>query len=408
MSLVRFPNNPLLTAAIGAALMVGVVSQTQAQSASDRAAERRERQEAKASNPKGSAAAEERYPDATRAAPPAKASPKLSRRLKVMMDHYDKNEGAEARIVADEVIANDKANSYETSFAAQIAAQIAYDADDAATAMRYLEQALQFDGLDNNAHFDSMLMLAQLQLQEEHYPDSLATFDRYLSESKTQKPEHLVLKGNALYRMERFSEAAAVLEQAISATPEPRADWLQLLMGAYSETGQGDKAAQLAQQLASKNPGDKSAQMNLAAIYLQGNMLDKAADVLEGLRSAGQLTEAQDYQQLYSTYLNLDGKEKQAAEVISEGLEKGVLNPDFSVYQALAQAYYFSDQINPAIDAYNKAAPLDSDGETYLNLARVLWQEDRIAEAKEAAKQAIAKGVKQPKDAQTIVALPGN
>ncbi len=408
MSIPGFRSTSVLAAAISAVLLMGVVSQSVAQTPSQRGEERRARQEASAAKSKGSAAVEERYPDAARTSPPAKASAKLSRRLKAMMDHYDKDESGEARAIADEIIANPDANPYEKSFAAQIAAQIAYDAEDAATAIGYLEQALEFAGLENNAHFDSMLMMAQLQLQEESYAESVASFDRFLTESSSQKPEHLVLKGNALYRMERFPEAVVVLEQAVNASPEPRADWMQLLMGAYSETGQQDKAAALAQKLASSNPGDKRTQMNLVAVYMQGEMLEQAAQVLEGLRAGGELTEARDYQQLYSTYLNLEGKEKQAAEVINEGLEKGVLQPDFQVYLALAQAHYFSDEINPAIDAYQKAAPLDTDGETYLNLARVLWQEDRVGEAKEAARQAIAKGVKQPKDAQTIIALPGN
>jgi len=62
--------------------------------------------------------------------------------------------------------------------------------------------------------------------------------------------------------------------------------------------------------------------------------------------------------------------------------------------------------VKPAIDAYRKAAPLAADGETYLNLARLLWQEDRIPEAKEAAKQAMAKGLKKPEEAKKILALP--
>ena len=65
-----------------------------------------------------------------------------------------------------------------------------------------------------------------------------------------------------------------------------------------------------------------------------------------------------------------------------------------------------SDQVAPAIDAYRKAAPLAPDGDTYLNLARLLWQDDRIPEAKEAAKQAMAKGLKKPDDAKKILALP--
>ena len=62
-------------------------------------------------------------------------------------------------------------------------------------------------------------------------------------------------------------------------------------------------------------------------------------------------------------------------------------------------------QIPQAIEAWQKAAPLSKDGETYLNLAKVLHSEDRIPEAKEAARQALAKGVKRADDAKKIINL---
>ena len=99
----------------------------------------------------------------------------------------------------------------------------------------------------------------------------------------------------------------------------------------------------------------------------------------------------------------LDGKEKEAISVINEGLEKGVLKPDHQAYVALAQAYYFADQAGPAIDAYKKAAPLAPDGETYLNLAKALGKEGRFAESKQAAQQALDKGVKKPDDAKKFM-----
>jgi tetratricopeptide (TPR) repeat protein len=399
-------HHSLLAAAIGAVLIFGGISQVNAQSAQDRAQERRDRQAERNQDKKSSDASEDQYPDATRKAPSAKASSKMTPRLKKMMDLYDDDKGSEARTVAAEIIASDKANEYDKSFAAQIAAQTAYDEDDSVAAMSYLEQALQLDGLDNNAHFGAMLMLGQLQLQEEQYPQAVATFDRFFAETKSSKPEHLVLKGNALYRMENYPEAATVLKQAIDASPEPRNDWLQLLMATYVETGQSEEAAQLAREVAAKNPADKRAQMNLAAVYQQGDQFDKAAEVLEQLRASGQLTEDRDYRQLYANYLNMDGKEREAANVINEGLQKGILEGDFQNYLALAQSYYFSDQVAPAIEAYRKAAPLDDDGETYLNLAKVLWQEDRVSEAKEAARQALSKGLKRPEEANKIVALP--
>jgi tetratricopeptide (TPR) repeat protein len=393
----------VLAAAIAVILTVGAFSPASAQSA-DRAQQRRQEREAAKSAKEEKAA--DSYPNASRKEPGVKASSKAAPKLQKMMKLYNDEKPVEARALADEIIGNSAFNAYDHAFAAQIAAQIAYEADDTATAIAYLDKALGFDGLDNNSHYNLLLMKAQLQLQEDKYQEGLTTIDRFLTETKSQDPEHLVVKGNALYRLEKYPEAAAVLKQAVDATPEPRADWQQLLMAAYAESGQGDQAIAMAEKVAAKNPSDKRAQMNLVAVYLQADKYDKAAIVQEKLRAAGQLTEDRDYRQLYATYLNLDGKEKEAVAVIKEGLDKGVLKPDHQAYLALAQSYYFSEQPGPAIDAYKKAAPLDDDGETYLNLARLLWQEDRIPEAKEAAKQAVAKGLKKPDDAKKILALP--
>nr|WP_242003081.1 tetratricopeptide repeat protein [Vulcaniibacterium tengchongense] len=393
----------MLAAAIGAVLAFGAISQVSAQSAQERAEQRRARQAERAGKQEKPA---DEYPQATRKSPDIKASSKAGSKLQKLVKLYEDEKPAEARALADEIIGNASFNAYDRSFAAQIGAQAAYDADDTAAAMDYLKKAIEFNGLDNNAHFGAMFMLAQLQLQEDQYEQSLQTLDRFFAESKSTKPEHLVIKGNALYRLERYPEAAAVLKQAIDASPEPRNDWQQLLMAAYNEGGQSAEAVKIAENLAAKNPNDKRAQLNLAVVYQQADMLDKAAGVLEKLRASGQLTDDKEYRQLYATYLNMDGKEKEAVAAINDGLQKGVLKPDYQVYVALAQAYYFSDQFGPAIDAYRKAAPLAPDGETYLNLARLLWQEDRIPEAKEAAQQAIAKGVKKPEDAKKILALP--
>ena len=43
----------------------------------------------------------------------------------------------------------------------------------------------------------------------------------------------------------------------------------------------------------------------------------------------------------------MDGKEKEVISVINEGMQKGVLKPDQQTYLALAQSYYYSDQIGP-------------------------------------------------------------
>ena len=402
MSKLSVPVATLKTAAI-MALLLG--SASPAFSATERPEERAARLAEKTSD-KAAEQSTPQYPGATRKEPEAKASAKLAPKLKKIFDAYEKDDAATTTSLADEVILDAKANPYERSIAARLAGAVLLNTDQA-KAKDYMKKAIEFDGLTNNDHFESMLLLAQLQLQDDEYAASLATIDRFLAETKSTNPDHLAIKGNALYRLERYPEAAAVLKQAVEATPAPKADLLQLLMGTYVEMDQPGEAAKVAEGLIAKNPNDKRLQMNLATIYMQTDQGAKAAELLEKLRTSGQLTEDRDYRNLYALYLNTEGKEKEAIAVINEGIEKGILKPDYLTYVALAQAYYFSEQPKLAIEAYRKAAPLAPDGETYLNLAKTLWQEGQIAEAKQAAQQALDKGVKKPDDAKKIVALPG-
>ncbi|RRN59364.1 hypothetical protein EIM48_04885 [Pseudoxanthomonas sp. SGNA-20] len=353
---------------------------------------------------KKSQGAEQLYPQATRKEPATTSSRKAGKNLQKMLDAFNEEDYAQARSLADQILATEGTNDYDRALAAQVAAQAAYSEDDSAAAKAYLEQVLQYNGLDNNGHYQSMLMLAQLHLADDEVDQGLAVLDRYLSETQSSKPQDLVLKGQALYQAERYQEAIPVLKQAVE-SPEARDNWVQLLMACYVESGQHGEAIALAERLAAKNPGDKKAQTNLATVYAQAERMDKAAEVLEKLRAAGQLSEEREYRQLYVTYANMEGREKDVIAVINEGLQKGLLKPDYQTYLALAQSYYYSEQIPQAIENWQKAAPLSKDGETYLNLARVLYQEGRVPEAKQAAQQALAKGVRKPEDARKIINL---
>ncbi|HVI59519.1 MAG TPA: tetratricopeptide repeat protein [Luteimonas sp.] len=406
----RLRPNILTLALAGAALMLST-TQVLAQ-ASQRAQEAREARRAGDSdsgkNKSKSSESKNLFPDATREEPDGKASSKLSSKLQKMIDAYNDGKNPEARAAADAIIATESANAYERALANQIAAQAAYADSDNAAAKTYLKNAIDANGLDNNGHYQSMYMLAQLQMEDEQYAEALATLDRYLTETKSQKPEALVVKGNILYRLERYPEAIAALKQGIDAAgAEAKPDWQQVLMAAYFDSDQPAEAAKVAEGVLAKNPDDKKLQMNLASIYMQADQNDKAIALMEKMRAKGQLTEDKDYRNLYALYMNTDGKEKEGIAVIKEGLDKGVLKPDYQTYLALGQGYYFTDQPGPAIENYQKAAPLAPDGETYLNLAKILWGEGRLGEAKQAAQQALDKGIKNPADAKKILAQKG-
>jgi len=354
------------------------------------------------------AVAEAAVPQATRQEPALRASVRMQGRLQRLFSAYENTDFDHVSTLAEEIMQAERANAYDKAVAHQLAAQVAWRQNDSQTAQAHLQQVLELDALDNTRHFQALRMLAQLQLHDENYAHGLANIERYLAESGSYNAEDLVIKGQALYQMQRFDEAITTLEDAIAAASDQQAavtQWQPLLLAAYVDAQRMDEAIALAEQLAADQADNKPAQINLATVYIQADQLSPAAEVLEGLRRNGQLEHEREYRQLYSIYAQTEGQEAQVIEVINEGLEKGILHADYPIYLALAQSYYYSGQIPQAISAWQQAAPLADNGETWLNLARVLHAENRIGEAKHAAQHALAKGVEDPNDANRIINL---
>jgi tetratricopeptide (TPR) repeat protein len=344
------------------------------------------------------------FPDATRKDEAPKTSARFNKQFQRMIELSNKDQFEESLAISLEIINDAKATPADRATALQNASYNASQLDRYEESLEYAERAVNEDALGNNAHFQLMRQVGQMRIQEEQYQEGIALLDRFMAETKTRNPELLALKGNAYYRMERYDDAVTALTEAISLNEEAPDSWRQLLMATYVEMEKPTEAAALAEQIAGRAPDDKRAQHNLAAIYAQTDQYDQATRVLEQMRAKGMFTEERDYRQLYAMYFNMDGQEAKVIEVINDGLQKGVLANNADALNALAQAYYFSDRFDEAIDTYRKASTVATDGEPGLNLARLLSNEERSADAKAAAQEAIARGVRRPGDAWMIIA----
>lgn len=343
------------------------------------------------------------FPNATRAEPEIKPVASLNKQLARLYDLNEEEKFDEALEVGEAILANKRAGAYEKSIVNQVLGFVYIDKDDYPTAIEYLQKSLDANGLPNDTHYQIMNQIAQMQMSEEQYEAADKTIGTLIAETRTERPEVLATRGNILYRLERFDEAAELLKKAIATSDKPQDSWNQLLMATYFDQDKPLEAAKIAEEMLAKNPNDKKALMNLASIYAQADDYDKAAEVLERARTQNMLTEERDYRQLYAIYLNSEGKEKEAIAVINEGLQKNLLKPSADVYIALGQAYYFTEQPDQAIEAYKNAVKYATDGEAALNLARMLSNEERHAEAKAAANEAIKKGVKRPGEAYMVL-----
>lgn len=311
------------------------------------------------------------YPNATRQSPEVKASPKLIKQLQELQARYEKDDWAGVIAKAEELAAMPSANAYEKSFAYSMAGNAAANMDDQTRAGEFFAKAVDANGMENDGHFSTMYNLAIIQFSNEKYADSLKTMDRFLVETKSEKPEHLAFRAGVLANLERNDEAAAIYKDLIA-----------------------------------KNPDDKRLLMNAVAALQNADKFDEANVLLENAYKRGMLTEKREIRALYIGYMNAQ-RWNDAQKVIEEGVAKGVLQADADLgrdYQILAQNAYMDDKIPLAIELYKRAAPLAADGEAYLNLAKVLDYAERKAEAKAAAKQALEKGIKKPEEANRILA----
>lgn len=341
----------VLTVAVALALSTAIAVPASAQIAGKRS-ERRASQQQQAQKP----AAE--FPNATRQEPSEKPTQKGGKELQRLSKLYEEEKFSE--LLQEAVgFANQTSNSYEKSFAFQMAAVAASDLDDAAKAAEYFKAAVDANGLDNNSHYRLMSNLAVTQAQLEKYPESIATIDRFLSETRNDDPKYLTMRASLLSQAGRNAEAAAAF-----------------------------------QQLLAKNPEDKKLLMNAVATLQQADKFAEANALLEQARSRGLLTEAREYRALYSGLLN-DEKWREAATVIEDGVAKGVLAKDAELAKAwsvTANRAYFDEDLNAAAKYYEQGAPLAEDGETWLNLAKIYNQQGNKAKTREAARQALAKG----------------
>jgi len=346
------------------------------------------------------------FPAATREEPKQSGSSALAKALDKLFELQKDDKNDEALAAADAILADPRAGAYDRATAAYVAGYVWLNKDTAGygNAIKYLQRAIDENGLSNNTHYQMMLQVAQMQANEEKYADSLASVDRYLVETRSEDPKAYALKANTLYQLKRYPESADVAKKALAAAPQPDENLVRLLITDYMEMDKPVDAAKAIEDMLAGKPGDKALMQNLASVYQQAGDDAKAAQVFDRMRAAGLLTERKDYEYAYRLLANIEGRGKDALALIDEGLAKGILQPSADLYSYMGNVYYNADQIPQAIEAWSKAAPLAADGEVYLNLGKLQASEERWADAKAAAQQALAKGVKKKGDAWLVVA----
>jgi predicted Zn-dependent protease len=338
------------------------------------------------------------YPNASRKQPAGiSVNKKDSDALNAGIDAANKGDSAGAQKILQPL--SDSNNAYVKAKALQVLGQVKYNSGDIKGAIAMEKQAIDSNALDNDSYFQGLETLAQMYIADEDYSEALATLDTWNKESGAQSADIYAAQGNAYYRMQKYPQAVAAIQKAKTLSDKPKASWDQIEMASDFAMDKYDDAAKLAEAALAKDPNNSTLLQTVIAIYINAHQDQKALALLERARANGQIKDQAGYLNMASMYDNLaqnssnpKANAMKAVGVLREGMSKGVIQPGYDSYKLLGESYNIAGDYKNAADAYGKAAPAAKTGEVDFKRGVMLEDLGQHREARDALKQAIAKG----------------
>jgi tetratricopeptide (TPR) repeat protein len=340
------------------------------------------------------------YPNATRSEP--KTDLKSASEQKTLQDGLNalsSGEDAKAQELLQKVLDSSK-SKYAQGIALEGLANLKFNASDYKGSIETYKKLLELNSLPNDAHFDSMFNMINAYVGDEQYQAAQDELKIWREQGKRETPDSYALEGNIDYRLKKYPEAITAIKKAQSLTDKPKDSWNSILMASYAESGQGSQASSVLDQELAKDPKNKKLIQNALVVYAQSNETDKALALLDREHSQGLITDESDYLTAAKIYANVAQTTDtgatnglKGASVLQEGLGKGVVKASADNYKLLGDSYMIAGENDKALDAYNKAAPLATNGDIDYRRAQVMGAAQDFAGAKVAAEKAISRGV---------------
>jgi uncharacterized protein HemY len=301
------------------------------------------------------------YPNATRQEPKIEGLDK--KEADALNEGLNAVNGGDAATAQKDLqpIADNSDNSYAKAKALSGLALLKYNSGDTKGAIALQKQSLDLNALPNDDYFPMLYALAQMYVADEDYSQALTTLDQWMQQSGKASADAYGLKGNVLYRLEKYPDAVAAIQKAKSLSDQPKESWDQILIASYFAMDKYDEAAKVAEAALAKDPNNAKLLMNVVQIYLNAQEFDKALPLLERARASGQITDETTYVNMAKLYYNIavSGKDTKtnalkATEVLQEGMDKGVIKPAKDNYKLLGDAFLLAGETAKANAAYEK------------------------------------------------------
>ncbi|MEE4331446.1 MAG: tetratricopeptide repeat protein [Wenzhouxiangella sp.] len=315
-------------------------------------------------------------------------------RLSDIYEQIGEENYAEAYPALQELLERNEREEYAQAVILQAMGHVRMQQEQPADAIRHFEESLRLNAMPNAQHFEMMLMVAHLYYGEERYQDALDQLDLWfcvVPDDQTNLVQVWVMKASIHAQIEEFREALAAVDRAIALSDDPKEQWYQLKLGMHLELGEYRPAIDVLKILVQMSPEKKNYWLQMASLHAELGEETESKSVLHLAYRQGLLERQAEFKQLASL-LQAQDSPRLAAEVMEDGLERGIIEDNRRHWEMVGGAWYEAREQEKALVAYERAGAQSEDGKIDLQRGHLLVNLERWEEARDAMDRALELG----------------
>ena len=298
-----------------------------------------------------------------------------------------------------------RGNDYEKAVAYQTLGFVKIQQNDFKNGLQAFETALSLGGLPQLQQEQLKYNAGQLYIADGNYTKGIRTLEEYMAEACGDIPADAHIQLAAGYaEKKQFRKAIQQVDLALSKTKEPKEQWLQLKLALHYELKEFPACAEVLVKLIALVPDKVDYFKQLSGIYFEIKKDPDSLAVLALAQRQGLFKKESEYKNLASVYMLLDIP-YQAGATMAAALEAGAVEASEKNLEFLGDTWLAAREYRRSADALKRAAQVNNNGDIWKRLAQVLAEEERWADAIEAADQAVKAGVESAGDALMIKGL---
>jgi len=285
-------------------------------------------------------------------------------------------------------------SDYELAVVLQTMANVRMAQEREEDALPLYERAIQLDTMGNAQHFDMILVVANIHYSQDRFQAALDQLDVWFCNVPADQGninDVWVMKASLHAQLDQFRESVTAVDRAILLADEPKEQWYQLKFAMHVELEEYQNAIEALEILIEMSPDKKNYWLQMSALYmeLEDEAASKATLALAYRRDL--LDRSSEFMQLASL-LQMQDSPRQAAEVMEDGIERGIVESSRRNWEMVGGAWYESRELDKALVAYENAGALSEDGRIDVQRGFLLVDLERWAAARDALDRALSLG----------------